>query len=290
MYQSRDLERICRIITTEIEDELSRAGIFFRIFSRVKSSNSANKKIIAKGQYYYDGKIKFLRDIIGIRIILYFSDDLPIVNQRLKEYFELVEETIDKNEETKFAPTRENLILRLPHGLIKEFSDILNNKIFDTTFELQLRTILSEGWHEVEHDLRYKCKEDWKNHLDLARNFNGILASIETSEYSILRLFEQMSYRHYKSKDIIAMMRTKFRLRFMKETISDELRNLLTDEIVKEIFKLERIEVLSYLFSVKSFLPLTMENLVYIVNYSFIKNKKILEITPEEILIELKLI
>ncbi|MBK7959276.1 MAG: hypothetical protein IPK03_14995 [Bacteroidetes bacterium] len=33
---------------------------------------------------------------------------------------------------------------------------MVNNSLVDSTFEVQLRTILSEGWHEIDHDLRYK--------------------------------------------------------------------------------------------------------------------------------------
>ena len=288
MYQTRDLERVCRNLATEIEDELTRVGVFFRIFYRVKTGESVEKKIIHKGENYYNGETKFLRDIIGIRVIFYFSDDLPLIYEHLKNYFELIEETIDKNDETKFAPTRGNLIFRLPEVFVKEFTDVTSNKIFDSTFEVQLRTILSEGWHEVDHDLRYKCVEDWRHSADIARNFNGILATLETSEYAILRLFEQLSNRHYKSKDIVALIRTKFRLRFANDNLSEELTKNLNDETIRDIHKLDRIEVINCLFKSGIIMPITMENLIYIINYNFIKNKELLKITPEELLNELR--
>lgn len=287
MYQSRDLERICKNVALSIEDELTRVGVFFRIFHRVKQTHSTEIKILERGINYYNGQTKFLRDIIGIRVILYFSDDLPIVNNQLKNRFGLVEETVDKNEETRFAPTRENLIFKLPEVYIKEFNDLVSNNIFDSTFEVQLRTILSEGWHEIDHDLRYKCKNDWKDNSDLARNFNGILASLETSEYSILRLFEQMSYRHYKTKDISAMLRTKFRLRFSSDKLSLNLEEKLTDDFIKDIFKLDRNEILNYIFNSKILIPLNIENLIYVLNFKFINNQEIKEITPIEIIRDL---
>ena len=255
MYQARDLERICRTTVVNIDDELSRVGLFFRVFSRVKSSQSAYKKIQSKGIDYYNGKTKFIRDIIGIRVILYFSDDVSIVRACLEDMFELIEHTVDENEETRFAPTRVNLIFRLKRELLKEFADVTNDKIIDSTFEVQLRTILSEGWHEVDHDLRYKCNDDWIENSDIARNFNGILATLETSEYAILRLFEQLSYRHYRSKNITAMLRTKFRLRFIDELISIEIRNQLNEKLVKDIFKLDRVDVIKFLLKVNLIIP-----------------------------------
>lgn len=288
MYQVRNLDRICRSVATSIDEELSRAGIFFRIFSRVKTSDSMHKKIDAKGLDYYDGVNKYLRDIIGIRVILYFSDDVQIVYSRLKSFFEFVEETIDNHEETKFAPTRINLVFRLPGELGKEFSEIIRNRNVDSTYEVQLRTILSEGWHEIEHDLRYKCPYDWNSSIDLSRNLNGILASLETSEYSILRLFEQLSYRHYKSKDATAMLRTKFRLRFINYSISQELQDFLGDTFLRRIFKLDRNDVVQFLFGSNIMVPLTLETFIFIVNYKFIKDDNLIGITPVEIISELK--
>jgi putative GTP pyrophosphokinase len=288
MYQSRDIERICRTVVNTIDDDLSRVGILFRIFSRVKSQESINSKIHKKGESYYDGHDKLIRDIIGIRVILYFSDDLPIVYDRLKEFFELIEETVDKNEETKFAPTRVNLVIRLPQELAKEFNEIIQNPTLDSTFEIQLRTILSEGWHEVDHDLRYKCQEDWEKNLDLARNFNGILASLETSEYSILRLFEQLSYRHYKSKDFVAMLRTKFRIRFISMNISEDLKKLLNDRVVRDIFKLNRVDVLNFFIGTTILIPLTMDNLIFLINYKYINDIDILNLTPKEFIDEVE--
>lgn len=288
MYQTRDIERVCKNVVSLIDDDLSRVGVFFRIFSRVKSNASINSKIEKRGKNYYDGQNKFIRDVIGIRVILYFSDDLPIVYNRLKDFFELIEETVDKNDETKFAPTRVNLIMRLPKDLNKEFVDIVQNSTLDSTFEIQLRTILSEGWHEVDHDLRYKCQDDWENNLDLARNFNGILASLETSEYSILRLFEQLSYRHYKSKDFVAMIRTKFRIRFISLKISEDLENLLSESVVRDLFKLNRIDVLNFFIGTTILVPLTIDNLIFLINYKYIQNKDILDITPKEFIDELE--
>jgi ppGpp synthetase/RelA/SpoT-type nucleotidyltranferase len=289
MYQTRELDRISKKLVDEIEDELARVGLFFRIFYRVKNTDSIENKVIRKGENYYDGKDKFIRDIIGIRIVLYFSDDIDIIYSFLKSYFNLIEETVDKYENTKFAPTRVNLIFRLPDkDTIKEFSDIVGSKIVDSTFEVQLRTILSEGWHEIDHDLRYKSLNDWENSNDLERNFNGILATLETSDYSTLRLFDQLSYRHYKSRSLTAMLKTKFRLKFIAKEISSNLNEHLTENFIKEIYKLERIEVLQFLLKNKFFAPLSFEYFIYLLNLKFIGNTEILGITPKEIVNDLK--
>jgi len=288
MYQTRELERISKKLVDTIEDELSRVGLFYRIFYRVKSSDSTKSKVIRKGENYYNEKGKLIRDIIGIRVVFYFSDDIDLIYKYLRSKFQFIEETVDKLHKTEFAPTRINIVFRLPYAdMIKEFSDIVNNKLVDSTFEVQLRTILSEGWHEIDHDLRYKSLNDWENSNDLERNFNGILATLETTDYSTLRLFDQLSYRHYKSKSFIAMFKTKFRLKFVNQEISKDLNIHLTESFIKDIYKLDRIEVIQFLLNIKFFAPLTFEYFIYLLNLQFIRNDKILEITPKEIIDEL---
>lgn len=287
MFQPRELERITKKIVEQIEDDLNRVGLFYRIFSRVKTTESIKNKISRKGEDYYEKGNKLIRDIIGVRIIFYFSDDVEVIYERLKKKFAFVEETVDRNEETKFAPTRINIILKVPEGDQKEFNDIANHFLVDSTFEIQLRTILSEGWHEIDHDLRYKCQKDWIDNSDLARNFNGILAALESNEYATLRLFDQLSHRHYKFKDINAMIRTKFRLRFSTTEISDELKPLINDGVLKQIFKTERVDLINYILKRNIITPLTLDNVIYIINFGFINDRTILKNTPQQLIKDL---
>jgi putative GTP pyrophosphokinase len=218
------LDRLARDIGKDIENELQRIGIFYRIFIRAKSDNSITKKLADKG-YEKSSEGKLLQDVIGIRITLYFNDDLPIVYKALKSRLEFVSETIDETEETVFKPERTNLIFRMNEENAKETNDCVvgYHSYIDTTFEVQLRTVLSEGWHEVDHDLRYKCKMEWNEHSDISRTFNGVYATLVTSDWSIITIFEQLAYRHYKKQNWIAMLRNKFRLRFIEETIDPRI-------------------------------------------------------------------
>lgn len=286
MFHPRDLDRICRDLVIQIEEELIRLGLFYRIFSRIKNPRSIEKKIIQKGENYYDGENKFLRDIIGIRIVLYFSDDNILVCNCLKRFFEIVEETKDFNNEVTFAPTRDNLIFKIPSNHIQEFNTIVNNEVIDSTFEIQLRTVLAEGWHEIDHDLRYKCSQDWVNHKDLGRSFNGILASIETSEFAILKLFDHLSYRHYKEREIIPFIRTKFRVRFENEYLSEELQSEISNKILKDIYKIDRLETLKLLFESGIIFPLSIEFIIHFVNNYYIKDENITRVIPKELKFE----
>ena len=86
----------------------------------------------------------------------------------------------------------------------------------DTTFEIQFRTVFFEGWHEIEHDMRYKSllsdNEFWRGSEELSRILNCILANLELSDWSLVQLFEQLSYNHYKNANWELMLKSKFRI------------------------------------------------------------------------------
>jgi len=129
-------------IAKKIEDSLSGAGIFFRIFFRGKSESSLAAKIENNPGKYGDGKK--IQDLIGIRVCLYFSDDVELAKQLICGVFEYDKDssTIDKPEKTEFGPTRFNLIYRMPPEMINSIGDgEYLAKYVDYTFEVQLRTI-----------------------------------------------------------------------------------------------------------------------------------------------------
>lgn len=295
MYNTTDIERIARDISCKIEEEISNAGIFYRIYFRCKERKSLIRKLTLldnNGNPKYSPEEKLLRDIIGIRINLYFAEDLEILTAFIKEQYSkfFVEETIDQNATTEFKPTRINLIYKIPEEYLMEFKEVVRDNRIDATYELQLRTVFSEGWHEVEHDLRYKCKDDWSDYPELSRTFNGILASLETHEWSIIQLFERLSYSHYKSGNISAMIRTKLRIRFEDLSINDNLKNILISEesFKKDFFKLDRNSIIRFLLRNKIRFPPSLENMLFLINYFFIKNNEVVKITPEILLNQFK--
>jgi putative GTP pyrophosphokinase len=285
-YTTQDLDRLARNITKSVEDPLLKSGCFYRIFFRSKQSASALKKLETlneNGSLKYDGKSKFLRDIIGIRINLYFVDDLELMTVYFKKLFKdlYVEETIDANKTTEFKPARVNLIFKIPENLRLEFQEVIKDNRIDPTFELQLRTVFSEGWHEVEHDLRYKCPSDWDEYQDLSRNFNGILAALQTHEWSMIQMFERLSFLHYKSKSISAMVRTKLRIRFTDLSISANLAEKISETILREFYKIDRSRIINIIVNNEIFFPLSVDNVIYLINYFMIKDSEILKNTPE---------
>lgn len=280
---------ISKKIHADIEKELSRIGILFRVFSRIKTDESLQKKLTkVEGKYSKDGKK--IQDIFGVRVALYFPDDTEMAQIAIKKIFDLDEasSTIDTPGHSSFEATRHNLIFKLTRELIEGCSICKREPLVDDTFEVQLRTILSEGWHEVEHDLRYKHNSDWDKHDDLNRALNGIYASLETADWSMMKLFDELAYRHYKAEEWEQMLRTKFRIRFLGQ-LSAEVISYFNEnhDCVKFIFQIPRIKLIQTIAEKNIEIPLNYDNIVHIINYYYYKNSGLTEFCPEPIMTHL---
>ncbi|AKU57230.1 RelA/SpoT family protein [Vibrio parahaemolyticus] len=271
---------LAKSLQATIESELDRLGLLFRVFSRAKSKTSIESKIESKGVGYYSADGKKIQDLFGVRIALYFPDDINIARQALEKLYPLVSQEVDPHDASQFQALRCNFVFKLPETIVQDSQIIRTNELVDRTFEVQLRTVLSEGWHEVEHDLRYKCKEDWEKHADLNRALNGIYASLETSDWGMMRLFEDLTYRHYKAKEWAPMLRNKFRLRTGND-LSLKLENIIgQDDIGKLLYRLDRTELILKILNKGIRFPLTINTLVYIANYYYIRDSRISNVTP----------
>jgi putative GTP pyrophosphokinase len=289
MKSELGLEVIARHATDSISNVLDRAGIMHRVFYRVKTDSSIQKKIESKN---YRAENKKITDLIGIRITLYFYDDVDIVYSYLKSLPNFNHESTDNPKISEFLPLRCNLTFDFQEGDLPEVRTIIDSDVdvIDTTYEVQLRTVLSEGWHEVEHDLRYKCKEDWEGHDDLSRNMNGIYATLETSENSMLHLFNELSHRHYGKKNIEGLLKTQFRLRVggqlsagVKEYINSN------SEVLKKFHRINRKKLIEEILNSKYNLPMTIENLVFVCNHLFVKSDELESFGDKFILEEIEL-
>lgn len=271
---------ILRDIEEDLESHLNRCGIMHHIFSRTKSPLSIESKMRAKAEKYKN-EHKKMQDLLALRITLYFTDDVEVVHSYLKKQENYIDEEVDKNKVDVFHPIRCNLILRVPDKREQDMNMFIKetkySNLIDPTYEVQIRTILSEGWHEVEHDLRYKCKDTWNDYPEEDRLLNGIFATLENSEWSMLTLFNKLSYSQFKAKSWDSMLRNKMRIRFSNNGLSDQVLNFLQNKInvAKDLYKADRLDVLKGLLDSKFNYPLTYDTVVHIINRICIKNKEL---------------
>lgn len=287
-----ELNYIINGIIGDLRQILDNAGIYYRIFARQKSNNSIKKKLILKGNKYRKCGEK-MQDIIGVRIIFYFMEDVEILNQYLHKHPLYLSDSDSKYDIDKanrqitgitnlddkiFMPTRLNLIFRMDENQTRELQQELSNvqleefdsSLIDNTYEVQLRTVLSEGWHEVEHDLRYKTREEpWWDTCDVeSRMLNGIYATLETSERAMDHIFSSIAYKNYQQCEWSAMLRNHLKLHTVDLHLPDVLNEILNNDhnLAKELFRVNRKKVINILLNLKIRYPLKMENIVFLIN------------------------
>lgn len=275
------VESVSRDIQNEIEKTLNQMGIMYRIFGRVKDTVSLKRKLDSDERY---GKSKLLQDYIGIRIVLYFVDDVSLVHRAISNVFVEREkdQSIDDMNDRTFMPVRYNLVYDVLEKMGYEPPSEFEGRV-DKTFELQIRTVLSEGWHEVEHDFRYKCKNDWVEFPTESRKLNGVYASLETNEWTMLKIFDEIAYGHYKRGDWVAMLRQKFRLRLSDSNLDEGLKLIFDGdkEVAKKFYRVDREELLRLINEKKFDYPISLTNLVYFANILFVRNQLINDVTPD---------
>lgn len=253
----------------DLTRQISKSGLMFRLFWRVKTIESIRHKMRIKGDSYLKGKAK-MQDIIGLRIVVYFPDDVEV----LSTYFgcgDVVKESIDTPDDSTFRPQRLNITRILPEEYIDDFRNALPQEyadVIDSTYEIQIRTIFSEGWHEVEHDLRYKCKEDWVGYESQSRVLNGVIATLETAEWSMTSLFQSMAHENLIRGNYSSLLRNKMRIRLKSENFSQPVADYLSlhPDVMRRFVDSDRMVILLTLIIHDRQLPLTYDNVLFLVN------------------------
>lgn len=279
------LDGIAQRLESLLAKQLNNCGLMFRLFSRVKTTSSLAHKMRIKGEKYRSGK-SLIQDMIGLRIVAYFQDDV----EALATYFsygEAVGSSIDELNSSTFCPQRLNLTCPIPEALVSDFRQALPAEYapyIDNTYEIQIRTVFSEGWHEVEHDLRYKCKADWEQCEPYSRVLNGLIATLETAEWNMKMLFDQMAHTNMQTKNYRAMLRNKMHLRLQGEDFSEEVSDFLRQhpEVAERVLKTDRLVILLALLNHTKSIPLTYDMLLFLINRIEQISKELQALEPQD--------
>jgi putative GTP pyrophosphokinase len=146
--------KIVRELITLIEEVVSPVLSYPRVQGRVKSFGSYFKKYLKflKDENYVNNNIA---DVIGIRIICPFLEDLAAVEELLKEKFKIVEVERKGGDHTfrEFGYESIHLLIEIPLEFVKKVKTDCCE-----TAEIQIRTMLQDAWAEVEHEFVYKAE------------------------------------------------------------------------------------------------------------------------------------
>ncbi len=256
-----DLKRI-------IADRMEQCGLYFRVFSRTKTPGSMARKFEMKD---YGGDRK-MQDLVGVRINLYYDDDVEICQYIMEQTFQVVNWSASERTDDEFKPTKLNGVFRLPEYLKREISTDTWDMCIDDTFEIQIKTMFFEGWHEIEHDMRYKGEELWRNYQGFSRSLNSILATLELCDKSMVSLFENLAHSLYKSGRWSDMIKSHFRVKMGDEAMYPELKELLdrdqenTDNLAKKIYKTDRLVLIDQLLKRSRRVPINVNTIIALLN------------------------
>lgn len=148
---------------------------YYNIEWRAKTVESFRGKLI-KGLEYDP---KQMKDLAGIRVIVYVHSDLHNVRDVIKSIFDIKEY---KNKSETLGTDRvgyrsEHFIAVLPSDRIK----LAEYKKFEGfLFEIQIRTILEHSWAEIEHDRNYKFSGILPQ--EIKRRFSLLSAALESAD------------------------------------------------------------------------------------------------------------
>ena len=281
-------DHILQDMASRLTTGLEKCGLYYRLFTRVKTAASTRSKLRIKN---YSGT-KRMQDLFGIRIASYFQDDQAICRRIIEDRFSVISVTEDRPDPNTFSPTRLNLICKLPISSRRDLSDTIFERYpIDNTVEIQLRTVFSEGWHEVEHDFRYKSKSDWNGSADLSRALNGIFATLLTCDWSMLNVFDELSYRKFREKDWTAMLKNKLRIHVGEAPLSPVLCELFSShsELASELYQIDRLSLLDFLSDDRfPGMEISLDHIVFVINELYMHNSQISALTPESLQAHIK--
>ena len=182
------LEQLAQEAYEILRQALSQQGIYVTAIEyRVKAEASLAGKLELKGAKYKT--IGDITDLVGIRVITFYSDDVDKVAAIAKRIFDIDwQQSVDKrklHELNSFGYNSLHYICRMPSG--------------DIPFELQMRTALQHVWSTLVHDTGYKS--DVKIPQEYIRQFSRLAGMMELldDEFSRLRLVLADYRRHIQS-------------------------------------------------------------------------------------------
>lgn len=174
--------------------------------SRVKSFNSYYRKVLRlkADQIVEKNELVPLTDMMGIRVICAFLEDLRTVEELVRQNYNVKEVEYKGSDHNfkEFGYESIHVLIEIPKECLPK-SDLKLPK--GTVCEIQIRTILQDAWAEVEHELIYKS-EFTPFDMPLRRKLASINASLSLADI----IFQEIRDYQNKLQGEVAQRRESF--------------------------------------------------------------------------------
>ena len=155
---------------------------------RIKRFESYYKKVLKKeaGKITTVNSLICLTDMLGIRLICAFLEDINLAIAQIKNIFEIKEVEVkgDEKKVSEFGYESIHVLVKIPKECMpkkdERFKDLMPLE-GELVCEIQIRTILQDAWAEVEHELIYKT-EFSPFDMPLRRKLAAINASLSLAD------------------------------------------------------------------------------------------------------------
>ena len=187
------------VIPERLKGFIDEAGFLVAALEhRVKTEASLAGKLQKKGGKYRD--IFDITDLVGIRVITFYIDDVDKVASILERLFEIDwANSIDKrkaHEIDSFGYLSLHYICRIPESAYYDPEHPELNKI---RFEVQMRTVLQHAWANMNHDTGYKSGVEIP--IVYMRNMSRLAGMLELVDDEFSRIRREISdYRRQVQK------------------------------------------------------------------------------------------
>ena len=159
---------LCDRIGASIDGE---AIALSQIESRTKTVKSFIEKVTSKGKYA--NPLDEMTDLVGIRVIVYYPDDVRAVGALIEREFDIDWANSARRGEDdppdRFGYRSDHYIVRPPD----------DERFAGLRAEIQLRTVMQHAWAAVDHRIRYKADDLPR---DLSRRLFRLNALLEIAD------------------------------------------------------------------------------------------------------------
>ncbi len=203
-YRERrqEFEQIKNVVIDTLRQRLENNHIVVAgLEGRVKTEKSLTGKLELKGYKYRI--LDDITDIIGVRIITFFSDEVDVISALVERIFEIDwENSVDKRkmlEIDRFGYMSLHYICRIPASLC---TDPTIPQLNTTRFELQIRSALQHVWANMQHDTGYKS--DVEVPVEHQRSLNRLAGILELADEQFSRIRKEINDYRRNVQSLVA--------------------------------------------------------------------------------------